>query len=911
MKRRVLFSLAFSLIAIGAFAQLVYDNAEGTELPWAEAFGDGTYNGRVDNPDGQDPLGINGSALVNSYTKSGEHAYSLLIAVLPDPIDLSEHNQFRVQVNAPVPTQFIFKLEGSGEAIELTKNIAVTNTWIEYTFDFSAAAGFTTVDKFILFFDPGVTTSDDTYLFDNIVAFAANACTGVPRDPLVIDDFECQRNGTYGSPGFLDVTPVANPDPSGINTSETVGEYCDVCGSEWHALVIDWNSDDQFPVTREGSSVVHIKVWTNRAGILKFKLEGGSSAPIERDVEVTELNTWVNYSVDFSDQIGASHRKLVFFFNAGVLPDPGDLYYIDDISLSAPPSGSVLEDFEDGPRMEWNSLGDPGVFGTFNGAVANPSADDVNDSPNVGSYTKGTSQFGGIQALLPFGFTLEEFPQLNLQILAPNDASSLTMKLFSPTQGLKSVTVDIDETGIWQDLSFIFADFQSITDFERIEILFDESLESQTIWYFDNLTQGEGTVDPCEGVVPILNIIDDFACQRNVPITVGADRIAVVTNPAPGGTNPDPLDKVGEYSDPLDEWSALVYNYGTAIDLSDYNQLSIKIWAPAVVPLLFKLEGGTVPAVEIFTSVAQANTWTTYAIDFSGSATGDHTRLAIFFNAGQLPAGNDIYYIDDVHWRRQPFTACIMDFETPSTTFTDWRYFANGSGETTVFEVVPNPAPSGVNMSENVGIFLEYPDGASFAGMYVDLPAPIALPSGNKTVRMKVWADHEAQMTMKLEGGVDGAPGSGDNNVLFNTPNQWSELTWNFTALVPDHAQYNRLTLIFDIENVPAQITSYYFDDIAIADAECTGPSGVFDVQVDRLGLYPNPAGNFIIVENADGFRTFRMMNTIGQVVSTQVTNGQPVFEMDITHLVNGVYFLAAYDAFGVLKASGRFVKER
>jgi hypothetical protein len=119
MNRRLLFFFIISTLSIGATAQVVYDDAEGTTLPWAESFGDGVYNGRVANPPDQDPLEINASTMVNSYTKSNEHAYSLLIAVLTDPIDLSVNNQFKIQVNSPVASQFIFKIEGSGEAMEV------------------------------------------------------------------------------------------------------------------------------------------------------------------------------------------------------------------------------------------------------------------------------------------------------------------------------------------------------------------------------------------------------------------------------------------------------------------------------------------------------------------------------------------------------------------------------------------------------------------------------------------------------------------------------------------------------------------------------------------------------------------------------------------------------------------------
>ncbi|MCB9270188.1 MAG: hypothetical protein H6561_11525 [Lewinellaceae bacterium] len=146
---------------------------------------------------------------------------------------------------------------------------------------------------------------------------------------------------------------------------------------------------------------------------------------------------------------------------------------------------------------------------------------------------KGSSEFGGLQADLPLDFNLSDNPQLNMQVLAPEGATSVTMKLFSPSQGLKEVDADVTETGAWVDLNFNFVDFQTINDFERLEIVFDKALASSDTWYFDNITQGESTVDPCADVTPIPTIFDDFDCQRNVEITGGADALEVVVNPDP------------------------------------------------------------------------------------------------------------------------------------------------------------------------------------------------------------------------------------------------------------------------------------------------------------------------------------------------------------------------------------------
>ncbi|MCB0638670.1 MAG: hypothetical protein KDC54_18695, partial [Lewinella sp.] len=450
--------MALALTTLG-FGQVVYEDFEGgADQPWNGSFGDGTFNGVVENPAimdaAQDPLGINPAGEVGSYTKSGEHSYSLLIAVMENPMDLSVNNQFSIMVNSPVATRVLFKLEGTGEAIEAVKNIAITDKWIKYDFDFSGAAAMTTLNKIIIFFDPGVTESADTYLFDNIVASPAGPCAGTVANPLIVDDFECQRNGTLASPGYLDVTPVANPDASGVNTSAMVGEYNDLAGGAWHALVYDWNTGGDFPLA-EGASVIKIKVWTNKAGTLKGKLEGGMSPAIEVDNAVSELNTWVEYSFDFSSQIGADHEKLVFFFNAGVEPEEGDIYYIDDIVFAPVPAAPALEDFEP-QKLTWESLGGAAVFGSFDGQIANPDASGANTSANVGQYTKGSSEFGGLKANLPGDFTIETFPQLNLDVWAPANATTVTMKLFSPTQGLVDASATLSTTQAWETLSFTF-----------------------------------------------------------------------------------------------------------------------------------------------------------------------------------------------------------------------------------------------------------------------------------------------------------------------------------------------------------------------------------------------------------------------------------------------------------------------
>lgn len=885
------------------------DFENGASLPWNGSFGDGVFT-VVENPAVadtlQDPLMINRSDSCGSYMKEEGRAFSLLIAVMDNPMDLTTNNKFKIQVNAPVATSLLFKLEGDGEALEVRQNISVTNRWIEYSFDCSAAASFTTINKIILFFDPGNGPSSDTYLFDNLTVEAADECAGTMAIDGIFDDFECQRNITYGNPGYLDIVAIDNPDASGINTSSKVGQYTDT-GGTFHALVMDFGG----PIPLEERSLLSFKLWAPKAGRFLTKLERGGSPAVEKDVQVETLNTWVEYTIDYSDQAGASHNALVFFFNAGQDPEEGDVYFIDDIEWSEAPSGQVLEDFEGGAKLFWEPLsGNTDLHGTF-AVISNPDASGVNTSADIGSYTKGSSNFSTLTGLLTNGLDLTAFAQLNLQVWAPAGASSITLQLQSPTQGTKEVTRDITETEVWTELNFNFDEFSTITDFQQVSLLFDPGTPSNNTYFFDNLSQGSATVDPCENVEAIANIVDDFSCQRNVEITGGAGQLEVVNNPVPGGIKPDPLDKVGQYTDPMDQFSALVYNYGEALDLSINNQLAVKIWSPKIVPLGFKLEGGSSPAVEIVTDVTASEGWVEYIVDFSAEAEADHQRLVIFFNFAQVSDVEDVYYIDDVEWGRLPFTACITDFESPDFSLTNWRYFANGSGDDTEFSIIENPDKTGINPSDNVGFFFESSDATqNFAGMFADPAAPMQLPVDNKTVRMKVWMDIEAQVVMKMEGGID-TPNSGDVFADFTTPGQWQELTWDFSAVLEDDAQHARMTLIFNFAGIPSEDKTYYFDDIVIGDAECNLIDGVFNpVRVEQLKVSPNPAVELLRIENATEISTFQIHDMMGRSRGMIQLNGQEQVQLDVHHLEPGMYLLTAFDREGKLTANARFVKQ-
>lgn len=881
-------------------ARVVYETFEtGNEMGWLGL--DGVLEAPVSNPA---PNKINGSANVGKYTKSETHAYSLLLADRgTNTFDLSVNNQFKLQVHASAPTQVLLKLEGAGPAVEKLVNIGLANAWQEYTFDFSAAKDFTHLTKAIIFFDPGVETSADVYHFDNLSAVPKGACAASTPDPNMIDDFECNRNATYVN-GWDSLSVVANPAPGGANTSTTVGKYSDPAGEPYNALLIDY----QNPIDLSTNNQLRFKLWSATPIPVLAKLEGGSSAAKEVWTNVTEVNTWVQYEVDFSDQALASHKKIVLFFNGGVESPTNDTYYIDDIEWGVK-STTDLENFENGALLPWAPLdGNTVVHGVFS-VEDNPLPASPNTSAKVGKYSKGTSPYSTLEAVAPGIIDISSKPQYNVDVLAPFGATSIIMQLESVT-GNKEVQRDLKNVGNWETVSFDFTEYQSTTDWVALRLLFNPGVdEDGAVYYFDNVRQSEATVDPCENTVAISNIIDDFECQRNYEYGAGSSLISAVANPKVDQNNSST--KVGLYKDqPNMPWDALCANIPDGIDLDAFNQLSFQVLSEEAVPVLLKLEGGSSPAKEIWSTITTPNTWETISVDFSGEKENDHRRVCLFFNGGVETTTEDKYYIDNLQFAHAPYDACIMNFDDPAFLSDQWKYFpSENSGG---FELVDNPKVDAVNGSAKVGKAIEKASGEQpWQGMYTDLSSHIVF-GANKIIKMKVLSPQIGTVTMKLERPLkEGAPQSGDLTVMNTKANEWEELSFDFgTTPVVEDGRYARITLIWDILNLPANDVIYYFDNIKIDGTSCGETTATGDEIKEQVSISPNPVSDILQLNNAEKISAIQISDILGRSLSSVYNSGkESTLFLNVSSFQTGTYFITTFDESKSANAVVKFVK--
>lgn len=272
---------------------------------------------------------------------------------------------------------------------------------------------------------------------------------------------------------------------------------------------------------------------------------------------------------------------------------------------------------------------------------------------------------------------------------------------------------------------------------------------------------------------------------------------------------------------------------------------------------------------------------------------------------------SNTYYIDDLLFSRAPFVNdCVVTFDSEDLTIDTWSYFANGAFEGNPFLISDNPAPSMVNMSQKVGTFEEANDGQEFAGMFADSKAPIILPTDNKTVTMKWLMPVAGDIVVKLEGGPEEMPQSGDIFAQYTTPGEWQELTFDMSVL-PDNAAYNRITLIPNFGIIPMENLTFYFDDISVGSGSCM-TTGIFNpVVLNDLRVFPNPVGVVLTIDNAEQAVAFDLTNMMGQVVKRlAVDAAQTQVQWELNGLPAGAYVLTARAANGLPVARTKIIRE-
>jgi len=262
-------------------------------------------------------------------------------------------------------------------------------------------------------------------------------------------------------------------------------------------------------------------------------------------------------------------------------------------------------------------------------------------------------------------------------------------------------------------------------------------------------------------------------------------------------------------------WGGFYAPVTTPIDVTTNKYLHVKIWKPRISPVHCKLEDGPTPTeIQPINPQTVVNGWEELVFDYS-AITGLYNKLTFmpdFEDPLTLTSDITIYY-DDFYVNNDPAVGSapvqvIEDFE-----YIPLNLLSGGATDQSSFTLIPNPDPSGINVSPYVMDFLRDKDGAVWGGFWSHLSTPVDFTT-NKYVHVKVWKSRISPVFFHIEGGPGGTVEIASKNTQTLT-NAWEDMVFDFSdktgvfpiiGLQPD--RIDPVNLDNDIH--------IYFDDIVV-----------------------------------------------------------------------------------------------
>ena len=401
-----------------------------------------------------------------------------------------------------------FAIANGGAQAEIKVANTLINQWEELSFDFSGNIGLfesINIDQLIVFPDFDSRTQDNVVYFDNITFSGDGSGGGGGGTGSAVTDFE-DAPGSYLFNDFAGgvASVVMNPVIEGINTSAQVGQMLKFTGEVFGGSTLTLDG----PVDIAADTVINLKVWSQRAVAVLFKLEGMN---VERSVNHTGTG-WEELSFDFTGDSGTGVGAITLIFDLGVIGDAaGDplkwTFYFDDMTLPEANGGGGGGSSVSTLDFEPAGSGDIGFsWNVFENAdnppleiVANPDTSGVNSSATVAKFIarQTGAPFAGVETahgnIGPF--TLDASNSIIKIMVFKSVISDVGLK-FAIANGGAQAEIKVANTLInqWEELSFDFSG--NIGKFESINIDqvivfpdFDFAGRLQdNVVYFDNIS---------------------------------------------------------------------------------------------------------------------------------------------------------------------------------------------------------------------------------------------------------------------------------------------------------------------------------------------------------------------------------------------------------------------------------------
>ena len=372
-------------------------------------------------------------------------------------------------------------------------------------------------------------------------------------------------------------------------------------------------------------------------------------------------------------------------------------------------------------QVTWDNFEDTrqGTYGFINGTFIpyfeNPDQTGANTSQIAAQYTRNAAELFDViildAAMADLSDYLSGAKQMSIDVWSPNVGTTVQITLENdviaqpanfPTGRHSVYLATTTVANAWETLTFTFdsqPDASVANDnVNRIVLLFAPNTNTGDTYFWDNLNGPELANDPCAGVTPSADILNDFECHQNTNFIFSHAGVNFrrVVNPDPSGNTSDYIASYirngGEENDVIigrfDGNLALQSNSTISLDVIDMN-------APTQVTLsLQTTNNDVILAMDAMTTAS--STWQTLTFDPSSvAASTDIGQFVLLFDPGNFTA--DQYYFDNFS------VGTIVGVEDLEEV-TSFKAFPNPSNGITHFQYeLQNSADVGLNIYDVTG----------------------------------------------------------------------------------------------------------------------------------------------------------------------------------------------------------------
>ena len=315
-----------------------------------------------------------------------------------------------------------------------------------------------------------------------LMMFLAGIFTATSQNAPI--DFEAGGNGADWTWTVFenDTNPpleiVANPDPTGINTTETVAKFTALQLGQAYAGVESMHGSDigTFDLTAS-NALVNIMVYKTKISDIGIKyVTPSGGAQMELKVANTLVNQWELITIDFSDYIGLGETTgldQIVIFPDFIARDVDDVIYFDNISFGPFEQGEIIE-----LPVDFELDTDYGIIG-FEGAesevVSNPDLSGANTSETVvkSVKTEGSQFYAGTAMGIDTPIDFSESESISIKTWSPK--ANIPVRLKLEAAGGVFVELDTNTTleNQWETLTWDFSGQTAGIDFTTVVVFFE------------------------------------------------------------------------------------------------------------------------------------------------------------------------------------------------------------------------------------------------------------------------------------------------------------------------------------------------------------------------------------------------------------------------------------------------------